>query len=114
MIKDLIVHLSTAEDAGGEISYAVSLGEIFDAHMTGVAFAYEPVMVGSVISLGSDIIGSQRRENENAAKAASARFSEAARAAGIRADTHLVSAGLADCIHQFGKMARGFDLSVLR
>ena len=57
-------------DAAGEV--AVSLGEMFDAHVLGLAFAYEPVMPGAMMgSVPADFIESQRTEANDMANAAS-------------------------------------------
>ena len=48
MINDLIVNLGLGEhDPAG--NYAISVAEAFEAHALGVAFAYEPVVPGSVM-----------------------------------------------------------------
>jgi len=115
MLKDLLVHLSIAEGAGVEADYAVSLAHAFDAHLTGIAFAYEPVVVGSVFgSIAAEIIDSQRRQNHEAAKKVSGRFSEAARKAGVRGDGRVLQAGVAQAGRNFGRLARRFDCAVLR
>ena len=43
MIKDIVVNLTPAAlDADPAGRYAISLAEAYDAHITGVAFAYDP------------------------------------------------------------------------
>jgi hypothetical protein len=74
MIKDIVVNLSLGErDPAGD--YAVSAAEAFDAHVLGVAFAYEPVIPGTVMGgIPPDFIEAQRAESEKKARAAAARF----------------------------------------
>jgi nucleotide-binding universal stress UspA family protein len=113
MIKDVIVNLGLGErDAAGEI--AVSLGEMFDAHVLGLAFAYEPVMPGAMMgSVPADFIESQRTEANDVAQAAIRRFEELARRASISRDTRLLSASLSSASDQLGRLARRFDIVVV-
>jgi nucleotide-binding universal stress UspA family protein len=114
MIKEIAVHLLPKSTYDASTGYAVSLAQTFDAHVVGISFAYEPVVVGSIVSeLPGALIDGQRRENEKAAKDAVARFEQAARAAGVSAETRLRSAALPDAANLFGQMARRFDLSVV-
>jgi hypothetical protein len=57
MIKDIIVNLGLgARDYAGD--YALSAAETFDAHILGVAVAYDPISSGSVPSnAASSIVG---------------------------------------------------------
>jgi hypothetical protein len=75
MLKDLVVKLSIGGKADPAANYALSIAESFGAHITGVAFALEPVILGSVLGgTGSDIIARAIAENQYAAKAATERF----------------------------------------
>ena len=73
MIKDIVVNLGLGEhDPAG--TFAVSIAEAFEAHVLGVAFAYEPVIPGSVMGgIPPEFIESQRAESEQKARAAIAR-----------------------------------------
>ena len=44
MIKDVIVNLSTGRARSFAGQYAISLAETFDAHLAGIAFAYDPIL----------------------------------------------------------------------
>ena len=61
----------------------------------------------------SDFIESQRAEAEAAASAAIARFEEAARRAGVSAESRLLAASIAEASDQFGRITRRFDLAVV-
>jgi nucleotide-binding universal stress UspA family protein len=114
MIKDIVVHLLPKSTNDASTGFAVSLAQIFDAHVAGITFAYEPVAVGAIFDgLPAALIDNQRRENQKAANDAVARFEQAARAAGVPAETQLRSAALPDAVNLFGQMARRFDLSVV-
>jgi nucleotide-binding universal stress UspA family protein len=113
MIKDLIVHLAP-KTAGDGVGYAISVAEAFGAHIVGISFAYEPVVVGSIFDeIPATLIDAQRRENEKAAKGVIARFEQAARAAGVSAETRLRSTSLPNAANLFGEVARQFDLSIV-
>ncbi len=115
MIKDIVVGL--AVDTGRDVAadYAISVSAAFRAHVTAVGFAYEPMLpaadVGNVIPF--DFIDAQREANKKAATDAIARFKEAARLAGVSAETRLIEASAAGAGGVFGRIARSFDLSIV-
>jgi len=113
MIKDVIVNLGLGErDPAAEV--AVSLGEIFDAHVLGLAFAYEPVIPGATMgSVPAEFIEGQRAEAAGKANAAIARFDELARRASISRDHRLLTATLSGASDQLGRLARRFDIVVV-
>jgi nucleotide-binding universal stress UspA family protein len=114
MIKDVLVHLSTGDTNGRASAAALGLAEMFDAHVAGVAFAYEPVIGASVMgSVPSDFIDAQRTENTNAANAAKSRFDEAVRREQVSVEAHVFTTSIAGAADQFGRMARRFDVSVV-
>jgi nucleotide-binding universal stress UspA family protein len=113
MIKDLIVNIGLGErDPAGD--FAVSIAEMFDAHVLGIGFAFEPVIPGSVMGgIPAEFIEAQRSESENRARTAIARFEEAARRAGVSAETRMISSSLAGAADQLGHIARRFDIAVV-
>ena len=74
MIKDIVVNLGLGEqDPAG--NFAISVAETFEARILGVAVAYEPVIVGSVMGgIPAEFIESQRSEADTKARAAIAHF----------------------------------------
>jgi nucleotide-binding universal stress UspA family protein len=114
MIKDLVVNLSVGGSRGDPGDYAVSIAEAFDAHVAAIAFAHDPVVPATLMGgIPADFIESQRAEAEAAASAAVARFEEAARRAGVSAESRLLAASIAEASDQFGRIARRFDLAVV-
>ena len=113
MIKDIVVNLGPGEhDPAGD--YAISVAEAFEAHVLGIAFAYDPVIPGSVMGgIPPEFIESQRAESEKARAAAIARFEQAAKRAGISAETRTVNASISGAADQLGRLARRFDLVVV-
>jgi nucleotide-binding universal stress UspA family protein len=120
MVKDAVVTLTSGRLADGldfAAHFAISLGRAFGAHITGIAFVYEPVIPTDVIGgisggIPSDI-DNQREENSTSAKATADRFAEAARLAGVSFETRLADASVAGAPDLFGRIARRFDLAIV-
>jgi len=113
MIKDLIVNLGLGlHDPAGD--FAISLAESFDAHVLGVAFAYEPIIpVSDIGGIPSDFIESQRAEADKNSLRAVSRFEKAAKRVGISAESLKVDASVSGASDRFARMARRFDLAVV-
>lgn len=114
MIKDVVVNLTIGGKRDAAMEYAVSVAEAFAAHLGAIAFAFDPVYPPTVMG-GTlpGLIESQRRDAEEAAAVAVARFEEAARRAGISAESRVLSASLPGAGTLFGHIARRFDLAVV-
>lgn len=114
MIKDIVVNLPIGADGGPAGDYALSVADAFGAHLTGVAFVFDPIVpVSSTGYIPAEIIDTQLAENQAAAKAAIDRFTAAAARAGITAEPVTLSASLAGAGDQFGRIARRFDLAIV-
>jgi hypothetical protein len=73
-----------SRDIAGE--YAISVARAFAAHLSGIGFAHQPVIPGSIFGYAAvRVIETQRAENEKAAQTAVSKFDETARAAGLPA-----------------------------
>jgi nucleotide-binding universal stress UspA family protein len=115
MIKDIVVNLSVGERASQAGDYAVSVAAAFEAHLAGLAFLYDPIVpVSGAGYIPAEVIDMQERENTAAAKAALDRFIAASARAGITAEPLTLSASFAGVGDQFGRVARRFDLSIVR
>jgi nucleotide-binding universal stress UspA family protein len=114
MIKDIVVSLSLDATHDPAAHYAVSLAEAFEAHVAGIAFAFEPVIAPAYMgSLPAEIVDTQRAANKRTAEAAVARFEQAAKRSGLSAEHRILSATLAGAADSFGRLARRFDLAVV-
>ncbi len=84
MIKDLLVNLSIGAKDDAAAAFASPSRPTFDAHASGVAFAYEPVIPATVMGgmMPVDFIEAQRAENEQAA-GGQRRVRQAATRAGV-------------------------------
>jgi nucleotide-binding universal stress UspA family protein len=113
MVKDIVVNLTGAAPQEFAADYAISLAQLFEAHIAGVGFIYEPVIPGTVLGgIPTDLIEAQREENTKAARAATDRFEAAARQAGLSAEVRILDASVAGAADLFGRIARRFDLAV--
>ncbi len=113
MIKDIVVNLGLGERAPAG-DFAVSVAEAFEAHVLGVAFAYEPIIPGSVMGgIPPEFIESQRADSDKKARSAIARFEQAASRAGVAAETRSISASISGAADLLGRLGRRFDLIVV-
>ncbi len=114
MIKDIAAYLKPGDGRDAAAEYAISVAEAFEAHIAGVAFAYEPVIPASVMGgISVDLIELQRSENEQAAKAALEKFNRLTDREGLSSETRLLNASMAGGADLFGRIARRFDLSIV-
>jgi nucleotide-binding universal stress UspA family protein len=114
MIKDIVVSLSVAEGGGYAGDFAVSVASTVGAHLTGIAFVYDPIVpVAATGYVPPEVIETQQRDNEAAAKVALGRFNTAAGRAGLAVEPTTLPASLASAGEQFGRIARRFDLAIV-
>ncbi len=114
MIKDIVVSLSVREDGGNVGDYAVSVAEALDAHITGIAFVFDPIVpVSGTGYIPPEVIDTQLADNQAAAKTAIERFAAATSRAGLSAEPVTLSASAAGAGDQFARIARRFDLAIV-
>ena len=95
MFKDVLVNLSVAERRDPACDYAVSVATAFNAHLSGIAFAYDPAV--PAIAGGCEVmlpgwIEEERGKAAERAKAAVAKFEAAARREGLSAESRVLDA----------------------
>ena len=114
MVKDIIVNLSVTKEGSVVGKYAVSVAAALEAHLTGVAFIYDPVVpISGAGYIPAEVIEIQREDNETAADAAIKSFTAATDQAGISAEPLITNASLAGAGDYFARMARRFDLAIV-
>lgn len=114
MIKDIVVSLSIGKPRDVASDFAASVAGVFGAHLTGVAFAYEPPIGGMVLPPAeATFLELFRAENAAAADRAKQAFDDIARRAGISADSIIISATAHGAADRLGELAREYDLSIL-
>ena len=85
MIKDIVVNFSTEATT----NFAVSVASTLQAHLAGVSFLYEPIVL-PVTDMGGiliDYIEAQRAANEQSAKNAKSRFDDSVGRAGLSSES---------------------------
>lgn len=114
MIKDIIVNLSLTENGSVVGTYAASITGAMEAHLTGVAIIYDPVVPISVGGyIPAEVIETQRVGNETAAESAINSFTAASSRAGTSAEPLRLRASFAKAADRFARMARCFDLAIV-
>jgi nucleotide-binding universal stress UspA family protein len=113
VIKDIVVNLSGRGAQDFAADYAVSVAAAFGAHITGVAFLYDPIIPdGTVGGATVELIELQREENSKVAQGAVERFEATARSAGVAAEPRILDVTMEGAATVFGRLARSFDLVV--
>ena len=97
MLKNMVVSLPMEPTDNAFAEYSISLARAFDAHLAAVAFAYEDIP-----------------ESAKTAKAKVAKFEEMTRGSGISTEARRMTASFAGMAELFARIARRFDLSVVR
>jgi nucleotide-binding universal stress UspA family protein len=114
MIKDLVVNLTVGVDRDPTAQFAVSIAATFQAHIAGIAFAYDPVITPTVMDgLSATWVDAQRTENQAAAQEAIDRFEATAKREGLSAEHRIIEASFGKAANLFGRMTRRFDLAVV-
>lgn len=115
MIKDIVVNLTPGTENDPARRYAISLAEAFDAHVTGVAFAYDPAWPPSITDMvGGDIVSSLIEETRAKARKVAESFEAAAAVSNLSVQTLTPEASLASAAETFANLARTYDLVVLK
>ena len=115
MIKDIILNVERDTSRDNVRDYAISLAELFDAHIAGIAFSYSSVIPMYMMpEIPSDVLADVIAENEKTAREAIARFEAAAKRSLLSAEPRLVTESEDVPPSTFARMARRFDLSVIR
>jgi nucleotide-binding universal stress UspA family protein len=114
MIKDLVVNLTVGTDRDPAAQFAISIAAKFEAHITGIAFAYDPVITPEVMDgLSAGWVDAQRAENRAAAQQTVDRFDAVAKREVLSAEHRIIQASLGSAANLFGRIARRFDLAVV-
>ncbi len=113
MFKDVVINLEHQVARDPARDFAISIAEICDTHLAGVAFAYTPGFPGYVVlELPPDIVAQMTAESEKSAVAAIERFDAAAKRSLISAEHRLLRTIGAEAPAVLATLARRFDLSV--
>jgi nucleotide-binding universal stress UspA family protein len=113
MIKDVVVNLEHLASRDPARDFAISVAVTFDAHVAGVAFAYDPdFLVAIAPEMPPDVTSQIVDESEKSALAAIDRFDEAARRSMVSAEHRLIKSTWIAAPDVLSDLARRFDVSV--
>lgn len=112
MIKDLIVNLERTAAREQVCEFALGVAQLFEAHVSGVCFAYDALPSFTMPDFPSDVLSRMLAASEAAAKGAIERFEAACKRQGVSGEHHLLETAYGTA-GRFPKMARRFDLSVI-
>lgn len=115
MIKDLTLKLETDAARDRSLNYAISVAEVFGAHVTAMASS-DPITFAQypIPAMPETVIANIRAEKEREARAAIARFEEAAKGRGISYEHEIVTHRLPQSAEAFAVKARRADLSIVQ
>jgi nucleotide-binding universal stress UspA family protein len=115
MIKDIVVNLTPGTEDDPACRYAISLGEAFNAHVTGVAFAYDPPWPPAITDLGgAEILRSLIEKTRADARSAAAQFEAAAKRSQLSCQALTPESSLPSATEAFANLARAYDLVVVK
>lgn len=115
MIKDIVVNLTPGPGDDPACRYAISLAETFNAHLTGVAFAYDPPWPPAITDLGgAQILRSLLEKSRADAKSTAAQFEAAAKRSQLSVQALTPEATSSGAAEAIANLARTYDLAVLK
>jgi len=104
MLKDILLNLDVDSDPHATTNFAISVARIFDAHVSGIAFAYD--MLPPYESTAAELVNAERERSEAAAQGAISHLEEAARGSGVLVESHIIRASFANAPDIFARFAR--------
>lgn len=113
MLKDIIVNLAIGAKSDPAVDYALSVAEMFGAHVTGMAFALKPVIPSMVIEgVSANVIHSAINENEGRARSAIGRLETLGKTLNVGVEGVMATETLVDAVERFATTARCYDLII--
>jgi nucleotide-binding universal stress UspA family protein len=114
MIKDIVVNLPLGNE-DTVTPFAASMAGYFNAHLTGIAFIYQPIITGVEIgaAASTSYIDEQMAESQKAARAAAERFKHAIQGEEISAASRTIETIADDASRKFADIARAFDVAIV-
>jgi len=115
VIKDIILKLETDLARDRSLNYAISVAETFGAHVTAMV-SCDPISFPQypIPDMPESVIANIRAEKEREARAAIARFEEAAKGRNLSFDHELITHRLPSSAEVFAVKARRTDLSIIQ
>lgn len=114
MVTDILVNLPVS---GPDVvtRFAATVAGHFGAHLTGVAFVYEPIM--PLVEIGAAVpqrlIDEQLAESRERAKSAAERFRFEVRGEDVSTSIRQIEASADSAPRKFAELARSFDMAIV-
>lgn len=115
MLNDILVHLPVERPAEPVIDCAVSVARLFDAHLDGIACAYQPINPAIVVGASAAYYAEATQYNTNVDLAAQRldRFKAAVAAAGLPHDGSTIADGPVLANETLSTIGRMYDLNIV-
>ncbi len=113
-LKNLLVHLDDSPACAGRLAVAIDLAQAYEAHLTGLHVAVDPVLPGGVRGeIPVRFLAALEEQTEERAQAVMARFTEAVEKNGLTADSRTARGSVVQVAEIVSLHARYTDLVVL-
>ena len=114
MIKDLMVSLAIGPGRDPARDYALTIADVFEAHISGLAFIYDYALPGHVLgAIPAEVTAHAKREYQMAVDAAVDAFHAAAKRSLLSAEHIVDTVFERDAPLALANAARRFDLSLI-
>jgi nucleotide-binding universal stress UspA family protein len=113
--RDIIIPLAASADTTAANAYALSMAREFSASITGLAFAFDPIIPvsGPFDAVPANLIEELAAKSEAEARKNADALERQAKEYGLQAITKLVHAGFRESEDHFAEAARSFDLAIV-
>jgi nucleotide-binding universal stress UspA family protein len=112
--KDILIHVDADKTMAARTRVAIELARRYDAHLTGVCFAADPVIPATLFGMvPPSLLETQHEAAVERADAAAASFRSAVAKAGLPGDCRVVECLEGDLAYLLSLYARHADLVVL-
>src|SRR5689334_14632737 len=111
MLKDILLNMDVDADPHATTNFAISVAHMFDAHVSGIAFAYD--VLPPYEPTAAELVNAGRERSEAAAQHAISHVEEAARGSGVLVESHIIRASFANAPDIFTRFARTADISIV-
>jgi nucleotide-binding universal stress UspA family protein len=115
MLNDILVHLPVERPADPVIDCAVSVARLFEAHLDGIACAYQPINPAIVVGASAAYYAEATQYTTNVDRATQrlAQFRSAVGAAGVSHDGRTIADSPAMANETLSTLARMYDLNIV-
>lgn len=114
MIKDIVVNIPNSNLQDVISRFAISVTDLFNSHLCGVAFAHQPQFPAvGYNGIPAEYIDGLWAESRRRASASIDAFKQIAHSADLVADARQIEVQLGHAADTFAQIARRFDLSIM-